>query len=120
METTTPATPIEEAAAIMRDEKIGALPVMYEGHMVGLITESDIFRAIVSLFSLPGKGVRITFDMSRDEDVFGLIGQMAQARHARGQPHFHRTGQPPGMWCAWPARTWINSSMTSGPPATSC
>ena len=83
VETTTPATPIEEAAAIMRDEKIGALPVMYEGHMVGLITESDIFRAIVSLFSLPGKGVRITFDMSRDEDVFGLIGQMARKRGMR-------------------------------------
>lgn len=83
IETTTPATPIEEAAATMRDRKIGALPVIHEGRMVGLITESDIFRAIVSLFSLPGKGVRITFDMSRDEDVFGLIGQLARKRGMR-------------------------------------
>jgi len=83
VETTTPATPIEDAAAIMRDKKIGALPVLYEGHMVGLITESDIFRAIVSLFALPGKGVRITFDVSRDEDVFGLIGQLARKRGMR-------------------------------------
>jgi acetoin utilization protein AcuB len=83
IETTTPATPIEEAAAVMRDQKIGALPVIYEGHMIGLITESDIFRAIVSLFTLPGKGVRITFDMSRDEDVFGLIGQLARKRGMR-------------------------------------
>ncbi len=80
VETTTPATPIEEAAAIMHDQKIGALPVLHEGRMVGLITESDIFRAMVSLFSLPGKGVRVTFDMSRDEDVFGFIGQLAR-RH---------------------------------------
>lgn len=68
---------------MMRDQKIGALPVMHEGRMVGLITESDIFRAIVSLFSLPGKGARITFDMSNDEDVFGLIGQMARKRTVR-------------------------------------
>lgn len=83
IETTSPATPIEEAAAIMRDQKIGALPVIHEGRMVGLITESDIFRAIVSLFSVPGKGARITFDMSRDEDVFGMIGQLARKRSIR-------------------------------------
>ncbi len=83
IETTTPATPIEEAAAVMRDQKIGALPVMFEGRMVGLITESDIFRAIVSLFTLPGKGARITFDMTRDEDVFGLISQLSRKRGVR-------------------------------------
>ena len=83
IESTTPATPIEEAAAVMRDQKVGALPVMQNGHMVGLITESDIFRAIVGLFSLPGKGARITFDMSDDEDVFGLIGQLARKRNVR-------------------------------------
>jgi CBS domain-containing protein len=82
-ETTTPATPIEEAAAVMRDKKIGALPVLHEGRLVGLITESDIFRAIVSLFSLPGKGARITFDMSRDEDVFSFIGQLARKHGVR-------------------------------------
>ncbi len=83
IETTTPATPIEEAAAIMRDQKIGALPVLHEGHMVGLITESDIFRAIVSLFSLPGKGARVTFDISRDEDVFSFVGQLARKHGVR-------------------------------------
>lgn len=83
LETTTPATPIEDAAAVMREQKIGALPVLQDGRMVGLITESDIFRALVSLFSVPGKGVRITFDMSRDEDVFGLVGQLARKHNMR-------------------------------------
>lgn len=80
---TTPATPIEEAAAMMRDQKIGALPVMSDSRMIGLITESDIFRAIVSLFSLPGKGARITFDVSRDEDVFTFVGQIARKHGVR-------------------------------------
>ena len=83
VETTTPDTPIEEAAALMRDEKIGVLPVLREGNIVGMITESDIFRAIVGLLTVPGKGVRITFDVSRNEDVFGFIAPLARQHGMR-------------------------------------
>jgi acetoin utilization protein AcuB len=81
--TTTPDTPIEEAAAVMRDEKVGVLPVVRDETLVGLITESDIFRAFVNLLTSPRCGVRITFDMSRGEDVFGLIAQVALKRGVR-------------------------------------
>jgi acetoin utilization protein AcuB len=81
--TTTPDTPIEEAAAIMNEQKVGALPVLRGDLLVGLITESDIFRALVSLFTVPGQGARITFDMSRSEDVFSLITQLARKRHIK-------------------------------------
>lgn len=78
--TTTPDTPIEAAAAMMEAEKIGALPVLREQRLVGIITESDIFRAFVSLFCTAGAGARITFDISTGEDVVGLVTQLA-ARH---------------------------------------
>jgi len=78
--TTTPDTPIEEAAALMRSEKVGALPVLRDGRLVGLITESDIFRAFVDFLASPGCGARITFDMSQGEDVFRLIAQLALKR----------------------------------------
>src|SRR5260221_3141865 len=81
--TTPPETPIEEAAAVMRDENVGVLPVVREERLVGLITESDIFRAFANLLTSPGGGVRITFDMSRGEDVFGLIAQVALKRGVR-------------------------------------
>ena len=76
--TTSPDAPIEEAAAVMRDKKIGSLPVLREKQLVGLITESDIFRAFVGLFDVQGRGARITFDVSKGEDVFGLVGQLSQ------------------------------------------
>jgi acetoin utilization protein AcuB len=38
--------PIAEAARIMMDHKIGALPVVDEGRLVGIITESDFVRAM--------------------------------------------------------------------------
>jgi acetoin utilization protein AcuB len=81
--TTTPETPIEEAAALMRERKIGSLPVLHDERLVGLITESDIFRAFVSLLTFAGGGVRVTFDMSTGEDVFGFIAGVARARKAR-------------------------------------
>lgn len=80
---TTPDAPIEEAARVMRDQKIGALPVVHKGALVGLITDSDIFRAFVGLFEAPGGGVRITFDVSRDEDTLGRLIQVAGRRGVR-------------------------------------
>ncbi|SRR6266508_4403190 len=41
-----PDRPIAEAARIMMDHKIGALPVVDEGRLVGIITESDFVRAM--------------------------------------------------------------------------
>lgn len=78
--TTTPDTPIEEAAALMCAHKIGALPVLRDKTLAGIITESDIFRAFVSLFGSDEAGARITFDATQGEDVFELMGKLSK-RH---------------------------------------
>jgi acetoin utilization protein AcuB len=77
LQTVTPETPIEEAARIMRNGKISTLLVVQKMKLVGLITESDIFRAFVSIFEFPQGGARITFEVKRDEDIFGLIAPVA-------------------------------------------
>lgn len=38
---------IQEAARLMLEHKISGLPVLKQGHLVGIITESDIFRLVV-------------------------------------------------------------------------
>jgi acetoin utilization protein AcuB len=53
-------TPLEEAARMMFDNKIGCLPVMRDGTVVGIITESDLFEAFLELFGGHDKGVRLT------------------------------------------------------------
>jgi acetoin utilization protein AcuB len=75
---TTPDTPIEEAARLMAERKIGSLPVVWEELLVGLMTESDIFRTFVSFFASSEPGARITFDLSAGEDVFGYISRAAR------------------------------------------
>lgn len=79
--TVTPETPIEEAAQLMRGRKVGAFPVIRDGKLIGIITESDIFRAFASIFSAPEGGVRITFVIARREDAFDLVADIA-AKHA--------------------------------------
>lgn len=53
-------TPIEEAAYLMAVNKIGGLPVMDNGYLVGLITETDLFRIFLELMGAQQDGVRVT------------------------------------------------------------
>jgi acetoin utilization protein AcuB len=50
-------TPIEEAARIMADKKIGGLPVMDGKRLVGIITETDLFKVLLELMGARDKGV---------------------------------------------------------------
>lgn len=45
--TVTPETAIKDAARIMLEKKISGLPVVENGKVVGIITESDIFRGLI-------------------------------------------------------------------------
>ena len=81
--TTTPDAPLESAARVMRDHKIGALPVLTNHALVGLITESDIFRAMVEVFETKDRAVRITFSLKPGEDVLPLVAEIARKRALR-------------------------------------
>ena len=58
--TVTEDTPIEQAARIMADNKIGGLPVLRGGHVVGIITETDLFKVFLELLGAREPGVRVT------------------------------------------------------------
>ena len=53
-------TPIEEAARIMADSKIGGMPVTRAGKIVGMITETDLFKVLLELMGAREKGVRVS------------------------------------------------------------
>ena len=53
-------TPIEQAARIMADNKIGGLPVMRDSYVVGIITETDLFKLFLELMGAREMGVRVT------------------------------------------------------------
>jgi acetoin utilization protein AcuB len=53
-------TPIEEAARIMADKKIGGVPVVHEGRVIGIITETDLFKVFLELMGARQKALRVT------------------------------------------------------------
>ena len=58
--TVTEDTPLEDAARIMADSKIGGLPVVRDGSLVGIITETDLFKLFLELLGARERGVRVT------------------------------------------------------------
>jgi acetoin utilization protein AcuB len=58
--TVTVETPIEQAARIMADNKIGGLPVLKDGEVVGIVTETDLFKVFLELLGARESGVRVT------------------------------------------------------------
>ena len=68
-------TPLEEAGRLMRDRRVGALPVMQHGDLVGIITESDVLTALVSIATAGENSRRICLRISDRyrRDIFGDI-----------------------------------------------
>lgn len=61
--TVSPDTLLEEAARVMADNKIGGLPVVEAGRLVGIITETDIFKVFLELLGAREEGLRLTIEI---------------------------------------------------------
>ena len=79
--TVTEDTPIEEAAKVLVDNNIGGLPVLRDGKLVGIITESDLFKVFLEMFASREKGVRMTLVIPEER---GELAKLAGAVSAVG------------------------------------
>jgi len=69
-------TPIEEAARIMADSKIGGMPVTRNGKIVGMISATDLFNVLLEMMGAREKGVRATILI---EDKVGEIAKVSKS-----------------------------------------
>lgn len=72
--TSTPDTPVEEAAMVLYDRQIGCLPVMESGKIAGIISDRDIFQALIDITGCRHGGDRIDMTI---EDRPGSIKEVA-------------------------------------------
>lgn len=66
---------LEEAALLMRDNSISFLPVVDDGRLVGIITESDIFDSFIELLGFREHGTRLTVEA---DDAPGIMSNLTR------------------------------------------
>jgi acetoin utilization protein AcuB len=67
--------PLEKAALLMEEHKIGGMPVLRESQLVGIITITDVLRAFIEVMGLREGGIRLTVEVP---DLPGSLIQLAQ------------------------------------------
>jgi acetoin utilization protein AcuB len=79
--TTHPDDPIEDAANTMREKRIGCLPVLEDGALVGILTSSDVMEALVQLIGAHEPGSRLVASipdrpgtLAGAAGIFGVLG----------------------------------------------
>ncbi len=68
-----PDEAIEEAAVLMREKKLGTLIVVDKNNLVGIITESDLFKAFIDVFNFDRPGIKVVVSF---EDKIGELGKL--------------------------------------------
>lgn len=68
--------PLEEAARIMTDHRIGGMPVMHGDKLVGIITETDLFKILLEMLGARHEGVRLTVQIN---EVPGTLHDLSGA-----------------------------------------
>ncbi|MGD8519177.1 MAG: CBS domain-containing protein [Anaerolineae bacterium] len=71
--TVTEYTAIEDAARILADSQISSLLVMRNGKLVGIITETDLFRVFLELLGAREEGVRLTMLVPEEKGVLASV-----------------------------------------------
>lgn len=81
--TTTPATPVEQAAAIMRERRIGALPVVEGDRLVGIVSESDLLAALTKLCGMLDPTSAIELECDDDPEAPARIRRLLERHGGR-------------------------------------
>jgi len=68
--TVSTMTPLEEVANLLQKYKIGAIPVVEENVLIGIITESDIFRAFRAIMDGAADDIRIEMLIDKQQSAF--------------------------------------------------
>jgi len=79
--TVSEETLVEEAALLMLDHGVGGLPVMRGEQLVGMITETDLFKTFAELFAAREEGIRLTLLVPEQG---GQVAAIAQAISEEG------------------------------------
>jgi len=73
--TISPDVSVEEATTLLHDNKIGCLPVVEDGNLVGIITENDVMELLIGVMGMKEKGSRMEILL---EDKPGALAEVTR------------------------------------------
>jgi acetoin utilization protein AcuB len=80
--TAHPLDPIEESARVLREHKIGAMPVLDGDELVGIVTGIDFLDALVTMTGVRHPGTRLEVEVpNRPGGLAGLLDRIATQNH---------------------------------------
>lgn len=74
---------VELAAMLMLDHKIGGLPVVEHGKLVGIISEQDVFKALVNITGVREESFQVGFAIANRQGAMKPIFDLVRNRGAR-------------------------------------
>ena len=90
--TAHPRDPIEEAAKVLCENKIGAMPVLQEGELVGIVTAVDFLRELTTMTGVRASSTRLEVEL--DNSPGSLAALLASiASHNVGVSSVLSTGK---------------------------
>jgi acetoin utilization protein AcuB len=81
--TVGPDAPVEEAASLLVVKKIGCLPVVAEGRLIGIVTETDLLAVLVELLGLLSQSTRLDVGVGGGPDAYERIVEIIRAHDGR-------------------------------------
>lgn len=79
--TTTPETALEVAARLILDKRIGGLPVVEDGKLIGILTVVDILSAFISIMGMLLDSSRVDVKVAANRAPLDTITRLIQQHH---------------------------------------
>lgn len=95
--TVSPKDPIETAAMYMHDNRLSGLPVVDGGRLAGIITETDIFKALLDIMGVKEGGARIVVQLASPKHLLAELERAAAGMAVRSVVTYR---EPKGAWKA--------------------
>ncbi|HSE96266.1 MAG TPA: CBS domain-containing protein [Methylomirabilota bacterium] len=81
--TVPPEAAVEEAASLLVMKKIGCLPVLDEGRLVGIVTETDLLAVLVELLGLLTESTRLDIGVDGGPDAYERVVEIIRQHQGR-------------------------------------
>lgn len=94
--TVAPGDTLEQAASMMIERQISGLPVVEKDRVLGILTESDVFRALCEILGVRERGARVAFSVPEGADFLEVLRRRSSGLVVRSLATLHDPQQ--GAW----------------------